>query len=262
MKNIEQNLGSSLLERPQKFVNDLLVERRLKNPRYSASALARDLGISQGYLSQVMTGVRQFSLEQKMKIASHLGLSLELSTTLEKKTKLHLIESSIEHEKIIKHWYHFAIMELTKTTKLKNNPRLIGKRLGVSVFEAKLAIERLIDFGYLGCNSKNELVKTKTPFLIRADTSALAIREYHQSRLTAAGEALNLNDGNSARSRFYQTMFLPTSREKVSEAKKMILQFQEKLVQFLTSDQPNEVFQIGVQIFSAEKPTTLKKEKL
>jgi len=249
------------MEHPTKFLNDLLIERRLKNPRYSASALARDLGISQGYLSQVMTGVRTFSLEQKFKVAAHLGITLQPTRTKgQSKNKLELIQNTVEHEKIIKHWYHFAIMELTKTTQLKNNARLIGKRLGISELEANTAIKRLLEFGYVECNSKNELIKTKTPFLIRADTSALAIREYHQSRLRSAEDELNHIEGDRAKSRYYQTMFLPTSQKKVSEAKKMIVEFQEKLVQFLIEDSPDEVFQLGIQIFSAEK-TTLEKNR-
>ena len=76
-----KNQSRLLMNEPSKFIHELLIERKAKNSRYSARALARDLGLSQGFLSQVMNGVRTFSLQQKFKIAGHLGLDLISSSS-------------------------------------------------------------------------------------------------------------------------------------------------------------------------------------
>lgn len=49
--------------------------RQARNPRYSMRALARDLGISQTMLVQVMSGKRGLSAEMAIKIAGRLQLS-------------------------------------------------------------------------------------------------------------------------------------------------------------------------------------------
>ena len=263
--NEAMNSGLLLMQNPSKFLGDLLVERKSKNPRYSARAMARDLGISVSFLSQLIGKTRNPSLEQKLKLADALGISAHRLLpgahrpvkNKNTKTKIDLIQNTIEHEKILKYWYHFAILEMTVTGKIKNEPKLLGRRLGISELECKTAVARLIEFGYLEEATQGELKKTKLPFMIKIKSAGTTIREYHSSRLKAAD--LELSDTQESRvdSRYFQTLFVPTSRAKVTRAKEMIAEFQNKLINFLVEEKDygknDEVFQLGLQLFSAEK---------
>jgi len=253
-----------LMSEPSRFIHDLLIERKANNRSYSARALARDLGISQGFLSQVMSGKRKMSLEQKVNLASKLGLELNPQGTHATSQKFEVLQYTLEHEKILKHWYHFAILELTQTGKkigsLSNNPSSIAKRLNISEFEAKTAIERLIEYGYLEM-SKGKLIRTSAAFMIDAKKSSQTLREFHQSRLKAGMDELNYFEQSRVDQRYFQTMFIPTSRDKVQKAKNKIADFQKKLIEFLMEDQKENVFQLSLQLFSVDQTLIKNKTK-
>ena len=251
----------SLMKNPAKFLKELLIDRKLKNSSYSARALARDLGLSPAFLSQVMSGKRNLSLEQKLKLASQLGIEVSHATSGENKKPemmFDVIQQTLEHEKILKHWYHFVILEMTKTGELTAHYGTLAKRLGISEIEVKSAVERLIDFGYLQVEKK-KLVRTTTPFVIQNKKSSQALREFHQSRLLAAHEELQHFEQARTDNRLFQTLFIPTSAKKVQAAKSIVTQFQNKLIAFLMEDQPDEVFQLSLQLFTAENPTQNRK---
>src|SRR5437899_361202 len=88
---------------PAGYLRDLLIERKHRNPNYSASAMARDLELSAPFFSQVISGKRNLSLTQKLKLADRLSFEATLSS--DEKT-FELIQNSIEHEKILRYWYH------------------------------------------------------------------------------------------------------------------------------------------------------------
>jgi transcriptional regulator with XRE-family HTH domain len=243
------NTKTTFLRDPSKFLKDVLLERKSKNPSYSARAFAKNLGLSQAFLSMVINQKRKLSLEQKLKLLAVLGIQEKPAAS----KMLDQIELTLEHEKILKYWYHFAILELTVTEPLNADAKKISFRLGISEIEASTAIQRLIEFGYLKLNPKNHLIKTKAPFVIDAKKTSRALRAYHQSRLQAANLELEKFDETSVQNRTFQTLFIPTSRERAQSAKKLIDQFQQQLIQYLISDTPTEVFQLSLQIFSAEK---------
>lgn len=240
----------SLMTDAAKFLKDLLIERKSKNASYSVRALARDLGLSAAFVSQVMSGKRNLSLEQKVKIRAMLGLRSSSKST-DSSSRMEVIEQTIEHEKILRYWYHFAILEMCQIQKLPNNPEEIATRLGLSALEIELAIERLMHFGYVVVE-QGMLVRTKSPFMFNSTKSSPALREYHQSRLTAASDELRVFDQERVERRYFQTLFLPTSARKVNEARAKMAKFQHRLIEFLKEDQPDEIFQLSLQLFSVE----------
>ena len=252
------------MNEPARFIRDLLVERKLKNSSYSARALARDLGLSAAFLSQVMSGKRNLSLEQKIKLASTLVISFSDHPTAEQTKEsllnLKIIDRTIEHEKILKHWYHFAILQMTNIGPLVKNAEAIAERLSLSVVEVQTAIDRLIEFGYLKVQ-KNKLYRTQTPFIIDAKHSSNTVKELHQNRLMAAHQELQSIDQAHKDQRHFQTLFLATSAEKVKEANDMVTEFQKKLFSFLMEGTPDEVFQISLQIFSVENKVNKSKKR-
>lgn len=64
------NLGLILL-------NTLLKQRQDKNPQYSLTALARDLGISQPQLSRILKGDRRLTPASALKLGQQLQLNSE-----------------------------------------------------------------------------------------------------------------------------------------------------------------------------------------
>ncbi len=235
---------------PARVLGNVLIERKAANRSYSASALARDLGISQCMLSQVLNGNRNLSLSQQLRVAEALGFNRP-DKKKGQDIQIETIQNSIEHEKILKHWYHFAILELIQTRKTRNNSKEIALIFGLSEFEVRTAIERLIEFGYLSVE-KYHLIRTKLPFVIEAKASSTAMREFHQSRLKAADQELMKFSQADLDARHFGTLFVPSNRANIARAKKLIAQCQKKIVQVLMTENPDEVFQLSLQLFSAE----------
>ncbi len=249
MKTLEKH---PFFSDPVKAIEELLIERKSKNRSYSATALARDLGLSQAYLSQVMNRKRKLSVEQQMRIGEILGISYLRPTPAKSKPfEFEVIQNTLEQEKILKHWYHFAILELSQTRKLSDDPSEIAQILGISEIEARTATERLIAYGYLARQNKR-LRKTKLPFVFDAKQSSKALRELHQSRLDGARQELERFTQPDVESRHFETLFIPSSRKKIERAKKLLYQFQKNLIRELMEDDPDEVFQLSLQLFSIE----------
>lgn len=244
------------MENAREFLYDLLLQRKARNKSYSIRAFARDLNLSPAYVSQVLNKKRNLSLDQKLKIAAGLGIDFsafklnhnEDNSVLD----LDIIEQTLEHEKILKHWYHFAILSLAQLKPLNCNSKIIAKRLGLTAGEASEAVKRLTHFGYLE-KLDGKLVRSKNAFIIDSKKSSQSLRQFHFSRLMAAEQELSFYDQARIDRRFFQTLFIPSSRKKVLAAKSLITKFQNKLITHLMEDSPDEVFQLSLQLFSIEQ---------
>ena len=244
-------------------LKEILIERKAKNSRYSARAFARDLGISQAFLSQVLSGKRNLSLELKLRIAESSGLSLQKKLANKKEAKqLSLIQATTEHEKILKFWYHLAILEMLSDTSRGAAFDQVRSRLPISDLEFTDALQRLQSFGYLTISQNRILKRTKTPLIFHSSGAVSGLRKLHESGFLLAQKELTRFRQTDLDHRTFQTIYVSTARDKIEQAKNMISEFNEKLLNHLTESDQNEVFQYSFQLFSIEKtpnPAPLKK---
>jgi len=255
---------NDFLSSPAQAIRDLLLKKKNKSSSYSASALARDLGLSAPFLSQVMSGKRNLSLEQKIKLADTLGIDLDIGRQQKTKTnisKVGLLQNSIEHEKILKYWYHFAILELAQTKSNSANPKKIASKLSISELEAKIALDRLLEFGYVLITKDGKIKRTKLLFIFDPKRSSAALRAFHQTRLDHAQNELNQFSEDEVKNRNFQTLFIATSKANIESAKQMIAKFTDELMQRLAHGPQEEVFQFSSQFFSIENKTKSKTNK-
>ncbi|NDF15665.1 TIGR02147 family protein [bacterium] len=155
----------------RKALNDKLVERIRKNPKYSLRAFARAIEVDASILSKVLRGERYFSEELAIRVLDRIDLSYEerewfLSSLARARVEAGLRRSSpaqkrrlaeptrersreltreltIDQFKIVADWYHYAILELTRVEGFRNDPAWIAGRLGLQEFEVIGAIDRL-----------------------------------------------------------------------------------------------------------------------
>lgn len=142
----------------RKALNDKLVERIRKNPKYSLRAFARAIEVDASILSKVLRGERYFSEELAIRVLDRIDLSYEerewfLSSLARARVEAGLRRSSpaqkrrlaelarersreltreltIDQFKIVADWYHYAILELTRVEGFRNEPAWIAGRLG------------------------------------------------------------------------------------------------------------------------------------
>ncbi|MGZ3713269.1 MAG: TIGR02147 family protein, partial [Bdellovibrionota bacterium] len=179
------------IQNPADFLRAAFLERKERNLRYSTRAFARDLGISQALLSLVLSGKRPLTARQAVRIGVLLGLTqgkarelLESALrSLPQKAKSNqrakasplFKDYEVERFKAISQWYHVAILDLTTTRDFRNDVRWIALRLGITTIEARDALSRLLDLGFL-TQTGNTLKKSDEQIYFLTKKSEVAVR--------------------------------------------------------------------------------------
>lgn len=250
------------------FLKKILQKKIDNNSLYSSRALARDLGISPAYISQILSGKKHINLGRALEISNLLGLLEEerlmfleaviaeegADVRLRSRVNYNsLCDLSMEQFLVIAEWKHYAIMDLTTTSNFNSNVDWIGKRLGIPKLEVELAIRRLIKVGLL---SKENGILKKTYKQVRFPTqvSMESVREHHRQMMERAKLQLDRQDEKSFQQRMICSITCAADSARVEEAKKRVLEFQQELANFLsTSDNCQEVYQINIQLFPHSK---------
>lgn len=226
---------------------------KLKNPSFGLRALALKLQMSPGALSEIISGKRRISLEKTHLILNRLTVDPEVSKslfdtgleTLENELERSSIQLSLDNYHVLTEWHFFAILNLIETKGFKNDPKIIAKRLGLSVDTVKLSFERLFRLGMIEIK-RGKLKRTTVRFKTSEDITNTAIKKFHQNALMKAEEAL---DFIPTTERDFSAMVLPLAPEKLNKIKEKIRKFQNQLLAECSDGNATEVFQVSMQVF-------------
>jgi uncharacterized protein (TIGR02147 family) len=255
------------------WIKDELLERVKRNPRYSARAFSRDLGISPAYLSLLLSGRRGLNEERAFLIAERLnwrGVRKRHFTTLvrseaakapgAREAILSELESArlkapgfsdvaIDLYRLVSDWYHFAIVELTELPGFCADPARIASRLGISKTEASEAVSRLLQVGLLVAEG-SALKKGHANYSTR-DVPSEAIRKAHRKLLKKAEIAIETQDREE---RDFSGITMAIDVKKIPEAKARIRAFRREIMDLLESSPgKNAVYQLSVQLFRLDR---------
>lgn len=248
----------------RQFLAEELARRQTQNPRYSMRAFARHLGMSPGELSEILTAKRRLSLKSAIKVGRSLGLNPD---ELKKLFELCQIEKSedygarelldvpqsqksvqemgIDIFQIVSDWYCFAVLNLFDTVDFHWDAQWISHRLGISVHEARVAMERLIRTKLVEQQGNRWVVK-KDEVLTSDGIPSEAIRNYHRQILRKALEAL---DFQKVQERQITGVGFAVDPRHIPALRKDILQFLDLLVEKYKKGKKTEVYQIEVALF-------------
>jgi uncharacterized protein (TIGR02147 family) len=256
-----------------------LKRRQRINSAYSLRAFARDLGMTAGYLSLVLAGKRQFSLERITQVMQKLGYSAtQVSQFLgamhpaavgspkrgPRVRKLprrplsaddvvdpdeNVVTLQLDAFQTVSDWYHAAILELTRCADFHGSPEWIAGRLRITVSEAAQACERLLRLGLLARGADGRLAKTDNFLSIPSGTPSRALRSYHAQFLEKAKAAL---DAQNVDERDITNLVVAVDPQQLPALKEEIKQFRRRIGQLLDGPlgkDPKEVYQLGIQLF-------------
>ena len=153
----------------------------------------------------------------------------------------------------ISDWYHYAILELMKVNEASLNPKWISKRLGITVIEAKTAVQRLIDLNMIqvDANAKlKELPKAHTT--VQHQYSNSAFRKLQKQILL---QAINALEEVPFEVRDQSSLTMAIDPALIPEAKEKIKKFRRELCAFLQTNDQNltEVYQLSISLFPANR---------
>jgi len=245
-------------------------KRTGKNPQYSMRAFARDLSLTPSRLSEALNRKCGISPKKANILADILGFSQiekdhfvtlveaehgrsrvvrhQASETLEKR-KQDVPEKTIKMEWLnyFSSWYHSAILELVQLDDFKPLPIWISRRLGISVVEARDAIDRLLYLGLLKMQEGN-LIREEGFYSTPTDIPSAELRQFHREMLQKAEAALTFN---SVEERDLSSLVFPIDEKNIKAAKEALRKFSRKFCKDLmsSSNQKNRVYALTMQFF-------------
>lgn len=248
-----------------------LSRRLTANRAYSLRAFARALDMDVAALSRVLAHKKALTPKAARKIVGRIGFTQEqsdafLASVAADKARPAALEAlkpapvpsfdavSAEVFHVISEWYHYAILELSLTEGFRSDYRWIGKALGISALEAKLAVERLLGLGLLSADADSQWRKTQKNITTadKSKTSA-AHRAYQAAILDKAKFSLE-NDPIAERSMTGMTMAIDPSLLPVARA--AIEEFMAKMCALLETGAQKQVYQLGINLFPLQKKET------
>lgn len=262
---------------PHGLLRKHLIRKQKTHPSYSIRALARDIGVSPSYMNSVFSGKKPLPQKRLREIAKRLdidsvglivlkkSMAYNKITTEEqdliraeviengKESSINFIEKfkeeSANHLALWSHWYYIAILDLSTTITFKVDPVWIAKKLAIETRQASAALNFLIQQKYLV--EKNGRLQ-KADFLLRmpARKPNQTIREFHTQLMIKAIKTMRENQSQDDYDRRLITgIILAADSRKIPEAKKRLNLFIHDLAEFLCTEETDQVFQLGVQLF-------------
>ncbi len=235
-----------------------LVRRCQRNPKYSLRAFSKTLKVSPSALSAMLRGKRPITTLMIQRFAEALNLGpAEQSNFIEsivtKKSTRDYQQITLDSYAVISDWYHYAILELTKTTNFVPNVTWVSKALGISKTEANIAVERLERMGLLEIR-KGQWRDTSdegNATNISGDLTSSASRKLQKQVLEMSLKAL---EEESIEVRNHTSMTMAIDPADLPLAKEKIKNFRRELTKLLEkTKQPKEVYHLNISLYPVSK---------
>lgn len=251
----------------QEYLKDNLEKKVKRNKFYSLRAFARDLGVAPSTLSKIINGKTFPSSDLCKKILillkidpneQHLFIKSLLKAKSENEFDDYANESfnyesiavDVDHFNIISNWYHYAILELTYSEKFQNDPSWISLQLGISLKEAKDAIQRLLSIGLLKLEGKTLVKQNKKITTAQKNLTTPGLLTYQKQILDLSRKSL---DEVEFQKRSTQGMTMAIDPTKIETARSMINRFMEDICDYLEAGEQKKVYQMSINLFPLEK---------
>lgn len=249
----------------RQWLTEELDNRKRSNRAYSLNAFSRSLGISPATLCQVLSGKRRLGRKAALRIIDRCSLSPEegrqfLTSLLEDRERVLPVrgveessfqELELDKFQVISNWYYFAILSLGGVKNNKCQPKWIANQLGITVHQAKEAVERLLKMGLIERKGQG-FIQSSQPLWVPTETTSRAIRKYHRENLLKAVAAL---EEGSNRMDLFSSITMVVNEEKLETARALTKKFRDKICKLLESGGGQRVFTLAVQLFPISKGT-------
>ncbi|MGK5085053.1 TIGR02147 family protein [Bdellovibrionota bacterium FG-1] len=275
-------------KRPADYLLEVFQSRRERNPSYSMSAFARDLGASVSLLSRVLSGTRPMTLKFAAQVSEALALkepesnvlllsvlqassknakiSMKVRARLERKVAEAVATNQaatyttleIEQFRAMANWHHLAILNLVTLDDFQSQPAQIAHRLGITTAEARSAIERMIAIGLLQEDPEGRLRRTRQSFYVKTNRSEFAVRKFHQQMIEKASQELQKTSDADFSRRLINGITFACAPEHLELIKDKIDRLQDEILALTQDGAKDSVYQMNVQFFPLTKP---KKER-
>jgi uncharacterized protein (TIGR02147 family) len=233
------------------FFNEIFLNRRRKNPKYSMRAFARDLSLTQGRLWELIHGryipgtkVTE-RISELLKLTPEDKLRMQTLIAAEKAQPVSTLRTVSNDElAMISDWEHLAIFNLISTKGFDHTMNSIVTRLEISQLQAEGALNRLIDQG-LVLEEDGRYVPAYSNISTQTEVPSEVIREFHRQII---GRSVTSLQRDSVDTRSITSMVFPANVKNLSKAKKIIAEFNVRMAELMDKGDTTEVYSLAVQL--------------
>lgn len=216
------------------------------NSRYSVRAFAKQLDINQSTLTQILNGKRKISKKFIDKVAEKVGSTFHFQTNGQADLDFKYSVLSVDAFTVISDWYHYAILEFTAVKGFKSDAKWISKKLGITVSETNMAIDRLLRLNMI-TQKNGKLIRTKQHIAnYKEGVTSGAHKEFQRQLLTKALQAI---DNCPQDKKDITSITMPANSKKIKEVKDKIRQFRREICDYIEDGNHDSVYQLCVQLF-------------
>lgn len=252
---------------------EVFEERTKRNPRYSLRAFARDLEVSPGFLSRMLSGKKAtLSFRRAVDLGRRLKLDEQVERRLVKAAALgairdldcrrflaagwgnegpdnqfHVVE--LDQFRALAEWHHLAILDLSQVASFNPSIPWIAEQLQITTAQVESAVERLVRLKLLVIEEDGTWRKTNSKIVIPTKQSDPAVREHHKQMMERAVLAMEREGAREFSQRKVISSTLAIGSKHIAKAQALIEQFRTQLMEMTEKGGAEEVYQLNIQFF-------------
>ena len=262
-------------KKPFQILREHFERKKMANPGYSIRSLARDLKLSQSFMTSIFSGKKAIPIARLQAIAQRLSIDELALSDLRRSILLESMPAEQREEvakstdfsqagkslgdrfhfaptkelPLLQNWQNIAILDLSTCHGFKADIQWIAAKLSIPTKEASRSLDFLITNGYLvegdgGFQKNHEALRF--PVL----QSRQEIRNYHRQMMIKAIETMQKQHSNEQyRRRLIGGLSIAADPGKIAEAKLRLERAVHEVAEFLSGGECSEVFHLGFQLF-------------
>lgn len=253
------------------ILNKAFMAKKKVNPSYSQRALARDLGTSPVFVTNILTGKKNVPAARFKRIFKVLDMDITSQTELMRAaileslpsndlrnmaklslTKAPSMEKYTREEShkfgILKNWYTIAILNYIECSGLDQSNKNIADYFGLSIPQVTETIENLQVHGFIKFEN-GRYQKTDQHSYFPTTKSNDDVRNFHKQMIQKSSSELSKTSKEDFEKRLITGFTVSVNAEKIEIAKKMISEFLGEISGILSEGECQEVYQCNIQLF-------------
>ncbi|RYZ93073.1 MAG: DUF4423 domain-containing protein [Proteobacteria bacterium] len=240
--------GDELLQKLKTHLD----QKQAKNKRFTASALARQIGILDSTLHKLLRGERKLGLHLGKQIATYLDVGFKHAPREKKAARLPSLNPKALSEDL--NWMHLAVLELLQLKDFTPSSDYVAQRLGLKDETAARILQELKNSGLLQVDERGNCSDRLSDSATAAKqfVTSKSLRQLQRDMLEKSLEAL---EGVDYEQREHASTFTAIDPKLIPQLKKKMRAFRWEIATWIdaNSTEKSELYILQTHIFPITK---------
>jgi uncharacterized protein (TIGR02147 family) len=256
------------------LLKSALKRKKLNSPGYSLRALARDLGVSAPFVSNVVSGKRFLPTERLNDFSRILELDVHERELLMRATREQTFgpepeevssrksrsnagvrkTTEVKTKSLLSDWANLAVLEGLTLAPSPNQVDDLRTRLGLTPPQFKNALATLSALGLITTAEDGSYRKNDEHLYVAGGRSRKEVRDFHQMMIAkASAELRNKSAQEDYMRRLINGFTIAVNPSHIERLKIKMVEFMDQISQEASTGPCSEVYQLNLQFFPLTK---------